>query len=233
MKPRICVSIPLERSSELSSLIRRAQDAGADFIEVRLDYLKGEILTKMNSIEKAILNASVPLIATNRKYEQGGRRPQNEETRIVTLTKAAEIGFQYVDIELSSENLKVIVKRIRDLGSKPILSFHDFKGTPSDSEMEKIMKMQLESGAEVCKIVTTANTLEDNIKCLLFTQKMSQVMNIVCFAMGSKGILSRVLSPLFGSFFTFSSLEPKLETASGQFSISELKEIYKKLGVIS
>jgi len=231
VKPKICVPLPVERPSELASMIRRAQNAGADFIEIRLDYFKGELLGLMDNIEKAINDVSVPMIATNREYKQGGWQVQNEQTRVMALIKAAEIGFQYVDIELGTENLKAAVKKILDLGSKPIVSFHDFKGTPSDSEMKKIMKLQVEAGAEVCKIITTATNLDDSIRCLLFTQKMSRVTDIVCFAMGNKGVLSRVLSPLFGAFFTFSSLEPGLETASGQFPIFELREIYKKLGV--
>jgi 3-dehydroquinate dehydratase len=60
---------------------------------------------------------------------------------------------------------------------------------------------------------------------------MSNVTDIVCFAMGSQGVLSRILSPLFGGFFTFSALEVGLETSSGQISLTELKELYRKLGV--
>jgi len=231
VKPRICVPLPVERLSDLASMISKAEDAGADLIELRLDYLQQDILSQMDDVKKVICKVSVPLIATNREHSQGGKQVQEEKQRIKTLIKAAEIGFQYVDIELTTTGLKQITKKIVDFGSKPIISFHDFKGTPSDSEMERIAKSQIEASATVCKIITTANTLEDSLRCLLFTHKMSKVTDIVCFAMGSQGVLSRILSPLFGAFFTFSSLEPELETASGQVSVSELRELYKKLGV--
>lgn len=231
MKPRICVPLPVERLSDLASMIRRAENEGADLIEIRLDYLQEDILSQIDDVKKVIDKVSVPLIATNREHSQGGKRVQEEKQRIKTLIKAAEIGFQYVDVELTTAGLKPIIKKVVGLGSKPIVSFHDFKGTPSDLEMEKIVKSQIEAGATVCKIVTTANTLEDSVRCLLFTYKMSKVKDTVCFAMGSQGALSRILSPLFGAFFTFSSLEPEFETASGQVSVSELKELYKRLGV--
>jgi 3-dehydroquinate dehydratase type I len=231
VKPRICVPLPVERLSDLASMIRRAENLGADLVEVRLDYLQDDILVQMDNVKKIISQVSVPLIATDREYSQGGKRVQEEGQRVRTLVEAAEIGFQYVDIELSTTGLKPTVRKFIDLGSKPIISFHDFRGTPSDFEMERIVKSQIEAGAAVCKVITTADTLDDSIRCLLFSCKTSKVTDIVCFAMGSQGVISRILSPLFGAFFTFSSLETGLETASGQVSLSELKELYRKLGV--
>ncbi len=207
-------------------MIERAEGEGADLIEVRLDYIDS-----MDGIKEAIKNASVPLIATNRQYEQGGYRPKNEDDRVQTLIKAADIGFQYVDIELTSRNLKKATEKIKDLGARLIISFHNFKDTPPLSEMEKIIKAQMKTGAEVCKLVTTANDAVDNVRCMLLAWKMSQLTKIVCFAMGERGIISRALSPLFGAYFTYASLESSLETASGQISISALKDLYKRLGV--
>jgi len=231
VKPRICVPLPAEKLSDLAPMIRRAQDEGADLIEIRLDYLQGDILSQMDDVKKAISQASVPVIATNRLQSQGGRRAQKEDQRIRTLVRASEVGFQYVDVELATANVGAITKKIRDSGSKPIVSLHDFKGTPSDSEMEDIIHSEIKAGAAVCKLVTTARTLDDSIKSLLLTQKTSKVTDIVCFAMGSQGVLSRILSPLFGGFFTFASLDSGLETSRGQIPIAELKELYKKLGV--
>ena len=93
------------------------------------------------------------------------------------------------------------------------------------------MQSQAEAGADICKLVTTANDVTDNIQCMLLTQRMCKIWTIVCFAMGKKGLLSRVLSPLFGAYFTYASLEGGMETASGQISITELKDLYAKLGV--
>jgi 3-dehydroquinate dehydratase len=48
--------------------------------------------------------------------------------------------------------------------------------------------------------------------------------------MGELGKVSRLLSPLFGGFFTFASLEQGSETASGQMTIQEIKATYELLG---
>jgi 3-dehydroquinate dehydratase len=48
--------------------------------------------------------------------------------------------------------------------------------------------------------------------------------------MGEQGKVSRLLSPMFGAFFTFASLEQGSETAAGQMSIKEMKAAYSILG---
>ena len=212
--------------SELSSMIERAEGEGADLIEVRLDYLEG-----IEGIEKIVDHASVPLIATNRQYEQGGYRVQDEGSRVQNLMKAAESGFQYADIELTTEDLRDVNSALRDLGVKPIVSFHNFTCTPSLSEMGKIVEDQMRVGAEVCKLVTMAKSIEDNLPCLLLSSKICKVAKIVCFAMGEKGLISRAFSPIFGGCFTYASIGKGMETAPGQITISELKNLYRTLGV--
>ncbi len=49
--------------------------------------------------------------------------------------------------------------------------------------------------------------------------------------MGEHGKVSRLLSPLFGAFFTFASLEQGNETAAGQMSINEMRAAYALLGI--
>jgi 3-dehydroquinate dehydratase-1 len=48
--------------------------------------------------------------------------------------------------------------------------------------------------------------------------------------MGEHGKISRLLSPVFGAFFTFASIEKDSETAAGQMSISEMRAAYGLLG---
>lgn len=230
MKPKICVSLFGKTINDVISMVQRAEKKGADFVEIRMDYLNSEDWHKKN-LERIVKKATIPLIATNRQFNQGGYRPIKEEFRILSLIKASELGFQYVDLELTTTNLESVVREVKNNGTKSIVSFHDFKGTPSNYEMEMIIDSQIKAGAEVCKIVTTASCLEDNIRCLLFIYRTSEKKDLVCFAMGSKGVLSRILSPLFGAFFTFSSLERDLKTSSGQLPVAEMKELYNKLRV--
>lgn len=228
MTIKICVPIAATKSSDVSALIVKAKAMGADIVEIRLDYLSEEF----DKIEAAIKGAGIPLIATNRKNEQGGKCEQNEKERVKKLIDLADRGFSIVDIETTTRGLRSIVSKLKEKGVEVIVSFHDFNRTPNLRELRNIVISQIKAGADICKIVTKADNISDNITCLSLVSQMSQKTRIVCFAMGSQGLLSRILSPIFGGYLTYASLENGMETAPGQISIQHLKEIYKCLGVM-
>ena len=226
MTIKVCVPITAEKPAEIPALIKKAENVGANLAEIRLDYLED-----FNGIEEAVEDAKIPLIATNRQYEQGGKRKQNEGERMQRLLELADKGFSMVDVEITTPNLKSVVKNLKKKGVETIISFHDFNKTPNLAELRKIAASQIKAGADICKIVTKANDISDNLTCLSLVSEMKQKIRMVCFAMGKHGILSRILSPIFGAHFTYASLESGMETAPGQISMQRLKEIYKCLGV--
>ena len=226
MTPRICISIIPRTVDEALKLVERAEKYRPDFVEVRLDRLE-----EQGGVVDIAECTKIPLIATNRAKDCLGEFSGSETQRCQMLLDAAKNGFEYVDIELSAAGLKGIVENLRQIGVKPIISFHDFKKTPDVPKMRKILKDQIENGAEVCKIVTTARAVEDNLKLLNFLRTASKSSKVICFAMGSLGKISRLLSPLFGGFFTIASLERGRETAPGQMTIRELRAAYKTLGL--
>jgi len=223
---KICVSVPPKTVAEALNLIEKAENQGADFIEVRLDSLK-----EHNGLADIAHFSSTPLIATNRSPECQGKFLGSENERKKILLDAARNGFEYVDIELSTSGLEEIVGNLRGMGVKPIISFHDFVETPSPSQLNEILRREIDSGADVCKIVTTARLLEDNLTVLDFVSKASKSARIVCFSMGDIGKPSRLLSPVFGAFFTIASLESGRKTASGQLTIREMRSLYEALGL--
>jgi len=226
LKIRVCVAIAAERLSEAIDQIEKAESLGADLMEIRLDYLHD-----LGELDKIVKSTSLPLIATNRQYEQGGCRRQNEDQRVQSLLDAAKLGFQYVDVELTTNALRSTIEKLREKGSGVMVSSHDFKGTPNLTEMEKIVRSEMEVGADICKLITTANGVVDNVPCLLLNWNVSKVTKVVCFAMGERGMVSRVLAPVFGAPFTYASVEEGRETASGQLSITSLRKLYRSLGV--
>jgi 3-dehydroquinate dehydratase type I len=224
VKAKICVSILPKNHTEALSLINKAETLDPDLIELRLDFLGPTI-----NFDELVAHGNKPKIATVFSIEKETKPNITGVDQQNILLKAAEHGFNYVDVGLSSTNLKSFIKQIKALGCTPIVSFHDFVGSLPLVELEKILDEEISSGAEVCKIVTTASKIEDNIVLLDFVSKKSANTRLVCFCMGSLGKISRLLSPFYGSFFTFASLEKGSETARGQLSIQEMQEIYKIL----
>ncbi len=225
MTPRICVSILPKNNIEALNLIEKAEKAKADIIEVRLDTLE----TSRNLSELSA-RTKVPLIATNKLRSEKGFFVGTESERQQTLLNAAKSGFEYVDVDLSSPKHKETINQLKMLGAKPIVSYHNYNGALNVSAMEAVLDEELTSGAFVCKIVTTAKQIEDNLPVLSFVSFASSKAKLVCFCMGEYGRVSRVLSPLFGAYFTFASLENDSATAIGQMSINEMKTAYTLLG---
>ena len=222
MTHRLCVSILPKTVPEALKLIEKAEVAHADFIEVRLDLLK-DFLENNRGLTDLASYGKTAKIATDK-----ASRKETEHRQMLAV--AAKSGFEYVDAELSTPQLADLVKILKALGAKPIVSFHKFDGSLSLSELNSVLEREISTGAEVCKIVTTAKQMEDNLTTLNFTSAASRKAKVVCFCMGELGKISRLLSPLFGGFFTFASLERGSETASGQMTIQEMKTSYELLG---
>jgi len=223
---KICVSVPPQTVTEALDLIEKAENQHADFIEVRLDSLK-----KHNQLADIAHCSNTSLIATNRSTKCHGKFLGSENERKKILLDAARNGFEYVDIESSNPKLKNLVNNIREVGAKPMVSFHDFDETPNSTHLNKILKKEIASGADVCKIVATARFVEDNLTVLDFVSRACKKARVVCFAMGELGKPSRLLSPVFGAFFTIASIERGRKTAQGQLTIQEMKSAYEALGL--
>lgn len=226
MKPRICVSILPKTVAEALRLIEKAEEAHADFIEVRLDSLK-----EHTALADVAAHGKTLKIATCKLQSCHGKFSGTETEQHKLLLSAAKSGFAYVDVDLTHAKLSETVAELKQLGGKPIVSFHDFAETPRIAELNNVLAREIASGADACKIITTANSIEDNLAVLNFTSAAPSKTKLVCFAMGKAGKISRLLSPLFGGYFTFASLERGNETAAGQLTIQEMKAAYTLLGL--
>jgi len=222
---RICLSILPKNNQEALTLIERAEKAQADLIEIRLDCLETS-----RSLIDLVKSTKLPLVATNKIVSEKGLFAGTEDERQQTLLKAAKNGFAYVDVNLLSPKLLETITKLEKSGAQSIVSYHKYDGALTMFEMEMVLQQEIASGASVCKIVGTAKTVEDNVPALNFVSANYQKAKLVCFCMGEQGKISRLLSPVFGAFFTFASLEKNSETASGQMSMEEMKFAFNLLG---
>ena len=214
-KPKICAVI-VDR--DIKGI--RAVEPLADLYEVRIDLI-GESWPKVTGRLKK------PWLACNRRRDEGGAWQEGEAQRIEELLKAVELGASIVDIELGAEGLEEIVKKIKTK-AKCLISFHDLSGTPSFNKFRETVKLELKAGADICKVVTTARSLEDNFLPLKLIREFNK-NRILSFAMGPLGLTSRVLSPLVGGEFAYASIRRGKESAAGQITVSELRQIYEMM----
>ncbi len=212
-RPRICAVI-----TEPNAAAVKEVEPLVDLFEARIDLIGDGWQEVVKQIKK-------PWIACNRPAEEGGKWAESEGRRIERLLLAMDLGASMVDIELRSKNLENVVAAIKKRAAC-IISTHDFERTPSLEELKALLDRQLKAGADACKIVTSAKDVRDNWTILDLISQYPGV-SLVAFAMGPLGLLSRVLSPLAGGYFTYASIETGKESAPGQITVKELLRAYK------
>ncbi len=212
-KPSICAVI---RNNDLKA--RKGVESLVDRFEVRIDLIG-------DSWQELVKQFKKPWIACNRSADEGGKWQGSEARRIEELLQAIELGADIVDIELRTRNLEKILQLVKRR-TKCLLSSHDFEKTPPLDEMKEVVRRQLKAGADICKMITTAQGFEDNLTVLQLISEFPGV-RMISFAMGPLGSMSRVLCPLVGGDFTYASIEKGKESAEGQITVSDLTKIYK------
>ena len=219
---KVCAVVTATNIPDVKWMVEKAEQCNADIIEIRMDYLSEKF--KVEEIRKL---TSLPLIATNRFHREGGFFRGLNKERVKILLDAAAAGFDYIDIELMANNSRKIVKNIKALGAESIVSHHIFTLTPRLSEITKIYERELSIKGDICKIITTAKKIEDNLTCLNFVVEASKSNNVICFCMGKQGIISRLLSPVLGGYITYASIGRGKESAEGQLTVAETKKFYE------
>jgi 3-dehydroquinate dehydratase-1 len=214
-RPRICAVIV---NKDLAAI--QAIESVVELFEVRIDLIGDGWQELVKQLRK-------PWIACNRSAEEGGKWEGDEARKIEKLVKATELGADIVDIELNTRNLEAAIPVIKKR-AKCLLSFHELEKTPPLDTMKAIVQRQLATGADICKVITTAQSFEDNLAVLQLIAEFPGT-KIISFAMGPLGLASRILCPLVGSDFTYASIEEGKESAPGQITVRNLRAIYKMM----
>lgn len=222
------------RSSNVAAVIlgrSPVQDAvyakknGADMLELRLDQfrsLKSDYLT--GTIKEIKKKTRLPIIATLRRSSEEKflpiRRRISEEKRLAILSSILPL-VDLVDIELSAGTIiKRVISRAHSLNKKVIVSCHNFKKTPASKELVSLTKDAGKIGADIVKVAAFARTEEDVAR-LMTLAYLSKIRPIVAIAMGSKGSVSRLIAPVFGSCISYAAVTKK--AAPGQLTLRNSK----------
>ena len=222
--PKVCVAVigsdPNELTGKAESLVR-----DNSFLEFRLDYLSKPALAIPRVKRFLDSNPGTIVIATCRRVASGGKFRGSIQSQLDILNKAAAAGCQLVDVELQTAN-RCKPEHLQKLRTRAalILSFHDFRAT---KKLDETLEKMLAYSADFYKVVSTATTLSDNVALIKFLAREGDRHSMVSMCMGEQGLISRVLGVRAGSVFTFAAATAGEETASGQVTAQELRNVYR------
>ncbi|NWJ28443.1 type I 3-dehydroquinate dehydratase [Marine Group I thaumarchaeote] len=218
MKYKTCVSIAEKTPYKIKQILKIALKK-SDYAEVRFDFLKIEQIPEaLETIKKDLKK----IVCTLRPKTEGGKFPGNEKERIAILKLIAEYNPFLLDVEFNTlKRNSSLVRYLKSTKTKLLVSWHDFKKTPSSAELKKKMNQMTKFSFNV-KIVSTAKSTNDSSRMLELYSKKGR-NNLISFAMGDLGRISRILCLYLGSPYTYVSLGNAV--APGQFSVDEVKKI--------
>ena len=218
MKHKTCISIA-EISPNKIKIKLKAALKKSDYIEIRLDFLKIEQVPIALEIIKKDLNR---IVCTLRPKTEGGKFSGTEKERISIIKLIAEYNPFLLDIEYNTlKKNKELLKYLKTTKTKLLVSWHDFKKTPKSIELKNQINQMSKFSSNV-KIVSTAKSTEDATRMLELYNKKGK-NNLISFAMGDAGRISRILCLYLGSPYTYVSLGKTV--APGQFSVDEVNKI--------
>lgn len=237
----LCCPLHVESTEQVGDALERARAAAADgarLVEWRCDALAEEPHDQALCAIRALVEGSpLPCIVTVRPTWEGGLY-EGSETDRVSLFEAVGIGPsapRYIDVELDAYrtsrnrhqkvNLAVDHEgQPRDVETRLVLSSHDFRGRPADL-LQRVAAMAAEPACAVMKVAWMARSLRDNLEAFDLLAERAKPMVALC--MGEFGLLSRVLAPKFGALLTFAALGQGEESAPGQPTLRQMRELYR------
>lgn len=188
-----------------------------DLFELRLDGL----VRSVKAVREGIDKLPAPCIITARHPREGGENQLSSHARRELLLALLPRGA-WVDIELrSARPLAPVLRAAQSKNIRVIISFHDFRGTPTASRLDEIARAAQSLGPEVVKIATRTDTPAQLERLLGFFERQ-RGGKVVAMGIGKLGRKSRLELARRGCPLNYAHLgAPQI---AGQLSIPELRQ---------
>ena len=191
-----------------------------DLFELRLDRLAG----MADEVENVSPKLRAPLIITARHPHEGGARKLRLRHRRDLLARFLSHA-DYIDVELrSARTLRALLAIAKAKNVRRIISFHDFKSTPSARLLVAKAHDAKALRADIFKVATRADTPTELGRLLEFITKNRVNVRLAVMGIGRLGDISRVLLARAGSVLIYASLGPATDV-EGQLSLEQLRAL--------
>ncbi|XVF37915.1 hypothetical protein REPUB_Repub20aG0052500 [Reevesia pubescens] len=203
--------------------MHKAKEFDDDLVEVRVDFLK--FFIPRQDLDILIKQALLPTLAPYRSRWENGQYDGNYSKQQEALCLAMELGADYIDIELKvAHDFFISLPGERPENVEIIVPSHNYGRTPSvENPGILVAKIQV-FGADIVKIATTTSDIVDNAR--TFQVLVHFPTPMIGFVTGEKGLMSKILAPKFGEFFTLGSLKAGVVSFLGQPNVKELLDLY-------
>ena len=194
-RPLITGMILKDNPDSIRFAVKNSIYDGADCLGIQLEWLKKEYKTEENYKSIFAACSGHPVYVTN--YRGCENREFSDETIANELVKALECGATLADVpaslfdsesgmgiglELSMKQDAIdrqmrLIDKIHSMGKEVLISSHVLQFVPAETVME-IAYEQKKRGADIAKIVTAANSDEEQMENLRITTLLKKEVGI-------------------------------------------------------
>lgn len=216
---KICISLCAKNGRELYEKIARACEL-ADLIEVRFDCLdRSEVEKVLNDLSDKS-KAPIPLLATFRPDSHGGSRAISTEERLAFWTGGINKLFWGGDFEEDFIHISIASN-----WQNRICSEHQHR---EEFDILSTYERLAATDASVIKIAVNTADAPDGLSVWKLLERAAiDNKPLIPIAMGEAGKWTRILGPAHGAYMTYAALETGLETAEGQVSATEMRDVFR------
>jgi 3-dehydroquinate dehydratase-1 len=191
-----------------------------DLFELRLDRLVG----MADQVERTLPKLRRPLIITARDPHEGGANKLRLRQRRDLLGRFLNHA-DYIDVELrSARALRSLLAIAKTKNVRRIISFHDFKSTPSARILATKAREAKSQGADIFKVATGTDTPMELGRLLEFMTSSRLNVPLAVMGIGKFGAISRALLARAGSVLIYASVAAATDV-EGQMSLEQVRAL--------
>jgi 3-dehydroquinate dehydratase type I len=216
---KYCLPVIKENKEDILNEI--SQNPEYSYYEIWLAYIKDldtDFVWKLSEQFKG------KLIFVFRK--QNLEKSEIEKELREKIIKLLENSENLMDFDINDGSWGLDYIHENKLGNKVIASYHNYKETPENKTLEKLINEMETYKPEIYKFSTLCNTREDSLKLLTLLLKLKKdKKKFLVFGMGELGKIVRIYGALWGNEFNFAPAEESGKSAPGQLVKTKLENI--------
>ena len=204
-KPLLTVMVQAENPDRLSELIDKASPLGAEAFGMQFESMKPEFRNK-STYKKLFSYTDKPIYVTN--YRCGYNEGKSDDVLEEELLELADCGATLCDVmgdyfdkqpdevaidEYAIKKQMELIDKLHKKGAEVLMSSHVYKYIPAERVLEIALEHQ-RRGADIAKIVTGAETMQQQLENLKIINLLKEKLDIpfLFLSVGECRILRRI-----------------------------------------
>lgn len=221
MKDKYCLPIIKKSESEVLAVMK-ANENNYGFFEIWLDYIE-DLNEKFLSTVLEEYKGRLVFVFRRKNLE----KPKLKLEEQLDLTKIFDGNDCLVDMDVYDQ--ADLIKATQDYGLRTIISYHNYKNTPDETKLNKILTDIKACSPEVIKIATFCKDKTDALTLLkLMLELKSNGKKHIILGMGENGLITRLYGAYWGNELTFITENKQDSSAPGQLTRAEFEKFLKE-----